>query len=63
MRKVIYLGSEIVVLDIGDARTLVHAMLFQSKEEYEKLQRRGILEILENLRDAVRRYDAMQEGN
>lgn len=50
------LGSEVVIMPIDDARKLVKIFL-ESRSDIERLQRLGILDILENLRSAVRRYD------
>lgn len=54
----IQLGSEVVVIGIEDARKLKRLAAGRSKEEYERLQALGVLGVLQQIRDAVDRYDA-----
>ena len=59
----VFLGSEIIVMSVEDARRLI-AALFKvrpSKEEMKELQRLGILNILMDLHSAVKRHDAEVE--
>ncbi len=52
------LGSETIILNIEDARKLVKAFLTrEEKERLRDLQDWDVLDLLDKLRDAVRRYD------
>jgi len=52
------LGSETVILNIEDARKLIKAFLTrEEKERLRDLQDWGVLDLLGELRDAVKRYD------
>lgn len=56
------LGSEIVVMSAEDARKLVDAFHGPDKAlSYKHLQKLGILEVLNAMRDAVRRYDYAED--
>jgi len=53
-----FLGSEVVIMSVDDARKLVKNLLrSKTKAEIEELQQLGVLDILMDLRSAVRRHD------
>lgn len=50
-----FLGSEVIIISVEDAHKLV-SLLEPNKTKMEELQRLGILDILMDLRYAVKRH-------
>jgi len=58
-----FLGSEVVIMSVDDARKLVVNLLGCSdRAMIEELQQLGVLDILMDLRSAVRRQELQQLG-
>lgn len=57
MSNGIFLGSEVIVMSVNDARKLINSFPSCSRIDIETLQRRGVLDVLDALRSAVRRHD------
>jgi hypothetical protein len=57
MPNAIFLGSDVVIISMKDARKLVRALLGLSTAKVKELQELGILGILTDLDSAIRRYD------
>jgi len=54
----IILGEDAIVIDMKDARKLVNAFLTnRGLEDIKELQKLGVLNLLDELRSAVRRHD------
>jgi hypothetical protein len=58
-RDRIFLGSEVVVMSVDDARRLV--VNLRKIHAVQELQRMGILDILIALQSAVKRHDESEE--
>ena len=59
----ILLGSEVIIMSVEDARKLIQAILAESdRARLKRLEKLGFLNLLEELRSAVRRYDYNVEG-
>ena len=54
----LFLGSEVIIMSVEDARKLMQAILVESdRARLRQLEKLGILDILEDLRSVIRRYD------
>lgn len=51
-----FLGSEVIIISVDDARKLVMNLLGSDRAKTEELQRLGILDILLDLRYAIKRH-------
>lgn len=52
------LGSEVIIMSVEDARKLMQAILVESDRAHlRRLEKLGLLGILEDLRSVIRRYD------
>lgn len=58
----IFLGNEVIIISMKDARKLVKALLGLSTAKARKLQELGILGILTDLDSAIRRHDIEEEN-
>lgn len=58
----IFLGNEVIIISVDDARKLVAALLVGSVEKARELQRLGVLGIVTGLQSAVMRHDLGDEN-
>jgi len=53
----LFLGSEVIVMSVDDARRLVMSLLRPDRARIEELQRLGILDILMDLQSVIKQRE------
>lgn len=56
------LGADAIIIHVDDVRKLVEAFLVgRSKQDLKRLQERGLLDLLDEMRQMVREYEIALE--
>lgn len=57
-RAMIALGSDVIIIEVEKARKLLKLLDGKSKQDIKRLQKQGVLSVINELRKAIRGYDS-----